>query len=86
MKKKLLIVRLTLAKLEKTPLMAKAGIAEQAISESLDLVESVVEQVQLIGESYNGLLAYINQISDDQLAVNELNEKMKKGGFGLYGE
>jgi len=66
--------------------MAKAGIAEQAISESLDLVESVVEQVQLIGESYNGLLAYINQISDDQLAVNELNEKMKKGGFGLYGE
>jgi len=66
--------------------MAKAGIAEQAISESLDLVESVIEQVQLIGESYNGLLAYINQISGDQMAVNELNEKMKKGGFGLYGE
>lgn len=79
-------MRLTIARLETAPILTKGAVAEEALGQSMDLMESVIEQIDLIGESYNGLLAYINQISGDQMAVDELNEKMKIGGFGLYGK
>lgn len=84
MKQKVTNLRYKLAKMQQAPMLAKAAHAEAVAVQSVDLLDEMADMVQLIGESYNGLLAYINQISDDPMAVEELNAKLKAGGFGLY--
>ena len=86
MKQRLAQLEMKLAALDNASMLSKAAAAEQVAAESVQLMGDMIEQIVLIGESFNGLLAYINQISDDPMVVNELNAKMKGGGFGLFSD
>lgn len=86
LRQKLMNVQMKVAQIEKTPLIAKPALIEGAVNDMVDLIDSMIESIELVADSYNGLLAYVNQISDDPMAVNELNANMKAAGERIYGE
>lgn len=86
MKQRLTAVQMKLAALEKAGMLEKPARAQDVVGEAVQLMEQMIDQIVLIGESYNGLLAYINSISNDPMTINELNAAMKTAGFGMYSE
>lgn len=86
MKQRLTALQMKISAIEKAGMIEKPARAQDALNEATVLMEQVINQVELIGQSYNGLLAYINQIDSDPMAVAELNAKLKAGGYGLYSD